>query len=183
MRSPRSVWIRLEAIAAGFEGPLTGATTLLAFLTTKLSDLIGADCVMDLDSPTKEEALAALSRQLSACGKIADCQTFCRALLDREELASTGVGYGIAIPHVKNAQVSDYTIAIGRSMRGIDFDAIDGNPVHLIFLIGASDRQTREFVNILAAVTRLLKSAEVRDALMAAAIPGDFMNVIRDNER
>jgi fructose-specific phosphotransferase system IIA component len=155
----------------------------LAFLTTKISELIGADCILELDSTTKESALAALSRQLKACGKIADCEAFCRALIEREELASTGVGFGIAIPHVKNALVSDYIIAIGRSKAGLDFDAIDGNPVHLVFMIGASDRQTREFVNILAAVTRLLKSVEVRDALMAAAIPGEFMNVIRENER
>lgn len=155
----------------------------MVFLTTKLSELIAGDCITDLQGRSKSDVLLELSELLQRSEKISDGAAFHRALMAREAQASTGVGLGIAIPHVKIPQVVDYVVGVGRSKAGVEFDAIDGKPVHLIFMIGASDRQTREFVKILAQVTHLLKSAQVRDALMHAEIPDQFLNVIRENER
>jgi mannitol/fructose-specific phosphotransferase system IIA component (Ntr-type) len=155
----------------------------LVFLTTKLSDLIPADCILELETATKGEALRVLSEQVSRTDRVLDGGAFFRALMEREGQASTGVGMGIAIPHVKIPEVSDYVVAVGRSRQGIPFDALDGKPVHLVFMIGASDRQTREFVKILAQVTHLLKAEPVRESLKRAAIPDEFLSVIRENER
>jgi hypothetical protein len=74
-------------------------------------------------------------------------------------------------------------IAIGRCHQGIEFEALDHQPVSLIFMIAASDRQTKEFVRLLAKVTHLLKDYDIRQALLSAAIPGDFIHLICANER
>jgi PTS system fructose-specific IIC component len=155
----------------------------LGFLTTKLSDLIVPDCVLELDATEKISALEMMSRHLGRTERVTDAEVFHRALMEREAQASTGVGKGIAIPHVKDASVTDYVVGVGRSRGGIAFDSIDGEPVRLVFMIGASDRQTREFVKILAQVTHLLKAPEVREALIRAAMPDEFLSVIRENER
>jgi PTS system fructose-specific IIC component len=155
----------------------------LGFSTTKLSDLIAEDCILDLNATTKGEAIASLSRRLAETGRVQDGEAFRRALMAREEQASTGVGLGIAIPHVKIPEIADCVVAVGRSREGIPFDAVDGKPVHLIFAIGASDRQTREFVKLLAQMTHLLKDDRVRAALMDARVPDQFLSIIRENER
>ena len=87
---------------------------------------------------------------------------------------------GIAIPHVKIPQVSDYVIAVGRSRQGIEFNALDGRPVQLIFMIAASHEQTREFVKILRDVTLLLKCGQVREQLLQAQVPQEFYRIIQE---
>lgn len=149
----------------------------------KLSELIKPDYVMDLEVESKEAALKALSDRLSQDPVIQDPEAFYRAILHREEQVSTGCGMGIAIPHVKIPEVSDYVVGVGRVEKGIDFQALDGKPVYLIFMIGASARQTREFVKILAQVTHLLKDPETRQGMMGARIPDQFIDVIRAHER
>jgi len=155
----------------------------LTLASPKLIDLVDPRHILDLDVTTKGDALRRLSDSLAEDSRLLDGEVFHRAILRREQQVSTGVGMGIAIPHVKIPEVTDYVMAIGRVRGGIDFDALDGKPVYLVFMIGASDRQTREFVKLLAQVTRLLKSAAVRQALMEAAIPDPFIDVIRSNER
>ena len=133
----------------------------------RLSDLLEADHIIDLDvSTNKEEALRTLGRRLAEDPRVLDSEVFVSAILQREALASTGVGMGIAIPHVKIPEVKDYVTAVGRSRQGIPYDAMDGQPVHLIFMIGASESQTRDFVRILARVTYLLKDETIRSALL-----------------
>ncbi len=144
-----------------------------------LGELLSLDRVLELKARTKEQALRELATACALDGRVSDGEAFYQAILRRERQVSTGVGMGIAIPHVKIPEVGDYIAAVGRSSEGIPFDALDGQPVHLIFMIGASDRQTREFVKILAQVTHLLKPHATREALMAAQIPEPFLEIIR----
>ncbi|MEN6626735.1 MAG: PTS sugar transporter subunit IIA [Candidatus Sumerlaeia bacterium] len=149
--------------------------------TPILSDLIVPERILELDATPKIETLRILSEACAQSEQVANGEAFYQAVLKREAMISTGVGMGIAIPHVKIPEVTDYVAAVGRSRQGIDFDALDGAPVHLIFMIGASDRQTREFVKILAQVTHLLKSRSTREALLAAPIPHSFIEIVRAN--
>jgi nitrogen PTS system EIIA component len=149
----------------------------------KLSELIDESSVLDLGAIDKNGALNQLCKRLATKDKVLDGDAFYRAVIEREKLASTGVGLGIAIPHVKIPEVTDYVMVVGRSRAGIPFDSIDGEPVHLIFLVGASDRQTREFVKILAQMTNLLKTTQVREALFNAPTPADFLRIVRENEK
>lgn len=139
---------------------------------------------MDLKSVSKREALLELAESLRGDSNIANHAAFVEAIFKREELVSTGVGLGFAIPHVKIPEVKDYVVAVGRKKEGLEFDSVDGQPVRLIFMIGASEHQTRDFVKMLARVMKLLKSGETRLALIEAKMPDDFIDIIRsDDER
>lgn len=147
-----------------------------------LSQLIVPERILELNVTTKDEALRTLTAACAHSPQVTDEAAFFQAILKREAQVSTGVGMGVAIPHVKIPEVTDYVAAVGRCRQAIDFDALDGAPVNLIFMIGASDRQTREFVKILAQVTHLLKARATREALLAAPIPHSFMEIIRSAE-
>jgi excisionase family DNA binding protein len=107
-------------------------------------------------------------------------RTLLEALKAREDLCSTAVGDGVAIPHARNAMVglvSKPVIALGRHPKGLEFGALDGKPVHLFFLLCAPN--VRMHLQLLARLSRLLHQQMVRDALMKAARPAEVLRIIR----
>lgn len=148
----------------------------------QLHKMISPEMIVDLKASTKREALKELSDLLAASPNMKDSDAFLQAVYEREELVSTGVGLGIAIPHAKIPEVEDYVICVGRKKEGIEFDSLDGQPVRLIVLIGASDKQTRDFVKMLARVMRLLKEGQNRLKLLEAEIPNEFLEIIREDD-
>jgi mannitol/fructose-specific phosphotransferase system IIA component (Ntr-type) len=154
----------------------------LSLTKLKLSELISLDQIHDINPTSKGETLQFMCSQMAKDSRVLDGEALFEAILERERQVSTGVGLGIAIPHVKIPQITDYVMTVGRVKAGMDFEALDGQPVHLIFMIGASDRQTKEYVKILARVTHLLKSEGVRQALMEAEIATPFLEIIRTHE-
>jgi PTS system nitrogen regulatory IIA component len=133
---------------------------------------------VDLRASTKREALVEICRVLEGCAHVADPAAFERAVLDREEAMSTGIGLGIAVPHAKIPSVKDFVLALGRSRAGIEFNSLDGRPVHLVVLIaGPEDRQAR-YLQVLAGVTLRLKREEVRKALLAAPAAKDMIPIL-----
>ena len=89
-------------------------------------------------------------------------------LVDREELTSTGLGYGLALPHVKTNAVTKIQIVFGRSVRGIDFASLDGNPTHLFFLVLAPPEMTTEYLKVISIISALMKDADQRQRLLRA---------------
>jgi mannitol/fructose-specific phosphotransferase system IIA component (Ntr-type) len=154
----------------------------LAGAAIELHKFLASDAIVDLAATTKDDALRELADLLAPNPNIDDVGAFLQAIYKREELASTGVGLGVAIPHVKIPQVRDYVVAVGRCTGGIEFAALDGRPVQLVFMIGASDRQTRDFVKMLARVMRLLKDGTVRSRLLEARLPGEFIDIVREDD-
>jgi len=147
-----------------------------------LHQLIRPERIVDLKATTKGEALRELAELLRNDPNVADLNAFIDAIQKREELVSTGVGLGLAIPHVKIPEVKDYVIAVGRKTEGIEFDSLDNQPVRLIFMIGASERQTRDFVKMLARVMKLLKNGANRLALLEAQLPNEFLEIIKKDD-
>ena len=94
---------------------------------------------------------------------------------DREELVTTGVGYGVAFPHAKTRSVKGIVFAFGRSAQGVDFDAMDHQPVHLFFLIAAPEDAIGAHLNVMARLSYLMKSEENRQKLASASSPGDVL--------
>jgi len=92
-------------------------------------------------------------------------------LMEREALSSTGIGGGVAIPHASGERVERMVIAAARLANPVDFDAIDGQPVRLVFMIIASERAPREHLQLLAAIVRALKNEELTRKLLAAKTP------------
>ena len=89
------------------------------------------------------------------------------ALISREQLGSTGVGEGVAIPHAKIAGIADLVACFGRAPSGVSFDAIDYQPVHLIFVLLVPENSAGAHLKALARISRLLKNASFRDRLLA----------------
>ena len=110
----------------------------------------------DLDRD-KDEAEAVFEREVAA---MKDRDRLLADVREREELVTTGVGYGVAFPHAKTRSVKGIVIAFGRSVEGIDFDAMDHQPVTLFFLIAAPEDAIGAHLNVMARLSYLMKSAE-----------------------
>jgi len=100
-------------------------------------------------------------------------------LNQRERLGSTGIGKGIAIPHGRTTSASDIMIAFGRSEAGIEYDAIDGKPVHLIFMIIAPPQdENNMYLPILGKMVEILSKSKVRNKLMSTDTYADFIDTL-----
>ena len=105
-----------------------------------------------------------------------------KILMEREKLGSTGVGESIAIPHGKIHGLDDLHISFGRSRKGVAFDALDGKPVHLFFLLMAPDHSSGQHLKALAKISRMLKDIDFRKKLMNAKSRDDLYDVIREKD-
>jgi len=133
-----------------------------------LSDHVSRDRVLDLRSRTRDAALLELVESFGDTPEVGDKEKVLQALLDREEIVSTGIGLGVAVPHAKIPEVTEFVVAYGRSAQGIDWDAIDERPVHHVIVIaGPPDRQHR-YLQFLASVTLQMKREELRHKLNLA---------------
>ena len=101
------------------------------------------------------------------------------ALEDRERLATTGVGDGVAIPHAKLNGIGDNRMAVGISRSGVSFESVDGKPVHIFFALIAPLSSAGDHLRILAQISRLLKDADVRGRLVQAGSPEELIDIIK----
>ena len=141
-----------------------------------------AAITVDLKKQTKPEVVAELCELLSHTSKINDPGSVARVLMERETLGSTGIGQGIAIPHGKSDRVSALAAAVGISKKGVDFEALDGEPVHIIFLLVAPKDSAADHLKALARISRLLKDKFVRAALKEVKAPQDVVKIINEDD-
>lgn len=146
----------------------------------KLSGLIAPERCIDLKSTDKQGALRELCAAMATSKNIGDSKAFQKAIVDREAILSTGIGLGLAMPHAKVPTVRDFTIALGRSKAGIDWDSLDGAPVHIAVMIAASDRQAVEYTRVLAAIVTRIKDEAVRRRMLAVAKPSDAAKLLAE---
>ena len=135
----------------------------------QLMDFLISDAIEpDMKSATKVDAIKELVALLKKAGTITDEDAVAAVVLEREELGTTGIGEGIAVPHGKSGAVDKLLAAFGRSRRGIDFEAMDNQPVHLLFLLVAPKDSSGPHLMALARISRLLKNRDFRKALLNA---------------
>jgi PTS system nitrogen regulatory IIA component len=136
----------------------------------RLADILSPSRVtVRLVAADKRAALEAVARLLvhGASGvRVADVT---KVFEEREALASTGVGSGVAIPHGRLGAVSQLIAAVGICKPGVDFEAIDGRPAHILVGVLGPERQTGDHLKALARFSRLLRDEHVRERLLAAA--------------
>ena len=126
----------------------------------KLSQIIPEGGILeDLKSTNKEEVIKEMVQALVKAGRIeeATSKKVIKALMDREELGSTGIGAGVAVPHARHDSVTELIGAFGRSKKGIDFDALDGEKVHVLFLLLSSKGASGAHLESLAYISRLVR--------------------------
>jgi len=134
--------------------------------------------VRDLHGATKDAVLEEMVDLVATSDAVRDRASLLAAVRERERVLSTGIGLGIAIPHAKIAGVARFVVAVGRHVAGIDFDAIDAKPVHLVVLIaGPQDAQDR-YLRLLARLSGRLKQDEVRKRIMGAPRPEDIVAIL-----
>ena len=125
----------------------------------RLPDLLPVSRIMNLESQDKTAALQSLLDVLATTGAIKERVDVERAILSREVIMSTGVGYGIAVPHAKLGTVDHFALALGISEKGIPYSSlIDEKPVRLICMIVGPSGQEENYLRILSMVMRFLKS-------------------------
>ncbi len=135
----------------------------------KLGDYLEKDLVLpDLASDTKSAVLAELVASLGKKDSEMDTDAAVRVLLDREKLGTTGIGDGIAIPHGKLEDLDKVFVIVGRSVSGVDFDALDHKSCFIFFLVLAPEQVAGMHLRILAQISRVLKDENFRNQFMDA---------------
>src|SRR4030042_411224 len=139
----------------------------------KIIDLLDPKCLLpDLQAANKRGVLEELATALVSEHKEVTLQAVVEVLLERERLGSTGIGDNIAIPHGKLSQLSRMLLAFGRSVKGVEFDSMDGKPSHLFFLLLAPVNSSGLHLKALAKISRMLMSQDFRDSLMGSGGSG-----------
>ncbi len=135
---------------------------------------------LDLKAKNKEDVLNKLVELLKKSGKVSDEEKVRNDLTQREEIASTGLTYGIAIPHCRTTGVNGLVIGFARSQKGVDFDALDGGKSHLFFLIVAPVNLSSRVLGIVGYISDKLRSKEEREKLYQAQFPQEILNFLDD---
>ena len=134
---------------------------------TEIRDLLKPEFIhFDLQATTKDAAIHELTSAFLTKGVVGNDSVYLAAVMEREEESTTGIGFGVAIPHGKSAAVTKPALGFGRSQRGIEYDSMDNKPVHLVFLIAVPDTSNDEHLRILSQLSRKLMHEEVRQKLM-----------------
>lgn len=145
----------------------------------KISDTLKEGAIIsELNATDKKAVLEELSGTLAEAYGV-NQEEMVRVLLERERLGSTGIGGGIAIPHGKLGALKSLLMAFGRSRKGVEFDAMDGKPTHLFFLLLAPEDSTGAHLKMLARISRSLKNSVFKERLMTAADGRELYMVIQ----
>ncbi len=134
-----------------------------------LATFLHPDRVVFLNgTPTKRDALLYIAEVTAAQFPPKDRAAFIKAIFDREDVTSTAIGNGVAIPHARLPSLPECLISVAICLGGIDFSARDSRPVHLVVMIAARDRDRSEHLRVLASVASRLQDAKLRARLMGA---------------
>ncbi len=129
---------------------------------------------------SKRVALDALVDAILSTGAVRDAESFRRAVHEREDVMSTGIGQGIAIPHVRLDVIQRPVVGVGLARHGIDFDTLDNEPVNLIVLFAMPAGAQKEYLGLLAQVMRSLKDDGFRKALLDCDAPDDASHLLNE---
>lgn len=145
----------------------------------RITELLTKDTInLSLKSNRKNDVIDELISVLDSAGKLASRSEFKKAILNREEQSTTGIGEGIAIPHAKTSAVKKPAIAFGRSTSGVNYESLDGQPAHLFFMIAAPEGANNTHLEALSRLSTILLKEEVRKQLLEAKSETDILNII-----
>jgi mannitol/fructose-specific phosphotransferase system IIA component (Ntr-type) len=148
-----------------------------------LSELLTPDRVrVPLQGGSKEALLEEMVELLRDAGAIGEVEPVLDAVRERERVLSTGVGSGVAIPHGKSNGVPDLAMSAGVTREPVEFDALDGEPVTLLFLLVGPDAAAGQHVKALSRISRLVRRDAFRDRLVAARTAEEFVAIVAEAE-
>lgn len=135
----------------------------------RISDYLDSRLIKFLDVDTRDEAIDQLINVLDEEVGLVEKDKFTKAIFHREGLVSTGIGMGVAVPHAKLKDFTDFFIVVGiQQKKGLDWNSLDKAPVRLIFLIGGPEDKQTEYLQILSLLTSAIRDVELRKQLLNA---------------
>ena len=147
--------------------------------TMKISDILTRDAIIEsLEGTTKNEVLREISEAVSELSPPLGADSLYKMLVEREEVCSTALDHGVAVPHLRMHGLSEPLAVFARSAKGVDFGSLDGEPTHLFLIIIAADSRADLYINLLAGVTSVLKDAGMRERLKNAASAKDIFEAL-----
>ena len=149
-----------------------------------LADLLHTECIeLELEGKRKPEIICELVEAISRCSKEIDQEKVYEALMRREELSTTGIGDGIAIPHCMIPQVENTLVAFGRKLDGAKFNAVDNKPVSLFFLLVGPEGNPTRHLQVLSKLARYLHDPIFCQKLLDAKSPQEIVDAFRSKDR
>jgi PTS system nitrogen regulatory IIA component len=149
----------------------------------KIVDVLKKESVIpELHSKNKPEVVKELSQLVSSLYPNINTDRLFQILMEREKLCSTAVDSGVAIPHGKLGGISNIIAAFGRSVQGIDFESLDGNPSHLFILILAPENSSGAHLKLLARISKIFRIPEFRARLMEAKTQDEIYEIIAEED-
>ena len=149
----------------------------------RLRDLLDETVVgVGLESRDKEECFEEMIDLLVRAGRLSDRAGALEAVHQREQQGTTGISDGIAIPHGKHASIPTLTVAVGTSPDGIEFDAVDGEPVHAVFMLLARINDPGPHIRALAEIARLVQTPGLYRRLVEAGSAREILNILDAEE-
>jgi len=162
------------ATASGYR-MLRRSSALRPDVTVDLKNVLAPSRVLRMACASKEDALNALVDALTGSSEVRDIEDLRRNVFERESLMSTGIGLGVAVPHVRIPSVTGIVMAVGVNAQPIlDYETLDDEPVRILCLVAARDDQHAHYLRTLAAVSGILKPEEVRGRILSAETPEDI---------
>ncbi len=132
----------------------------------------------DLKATTKEQVIEELVNLAAKSPLVKDRDELLRDIVHRENMVTTGIGYGVAFPHAKTKATKGIVITFGRCEKGIDFEAMDKKPVYVFFLIAAPEDAIGAHLNVMARLSYIMKSPENRQHLLTVSSPGELLSIL-----
>ena len=149
----------------------------------KLSNLIKRELAcLNLESTEKTETIVEMVEVLVQKQVIRNKKVFLKEIFEREKFGSSGIGYGVAIPHARTEVVEEIVIAFGRSQKGINFESLDRKPAHLIFLIASPTKDNELYLKTLARLSRFLRERKFRQGLLKAETAEEVLSILNSFE-
>ena len=148
----------------------------------KINDVLKKELmIMDLKAQTKEAVIDEMIKRLVDEGVVSDFDTFKEGIMAREAQTSTGLGDGIAMPHSKNKSVAEPAVLFAKSTHGVEYDALDGQPVEIFFMIAAPEGGNNLHLEVLASLSRRLVNEDVVQALKTTRTPEDVQLIFDES--
>lgn len=131
---------------------------------------------------TKEQVLSELVDVLDQGARIGNRSKLLIDFVNREKKATTGIGKGVAIPHIRSLQAKDFMLAFARSSHGYEFDSLDAMPVHMFFVMAAPPYDDSMYLKAFKSLASMLQYDSFREELMSVSSPGEVIRALRQME-
>lgn len=151
--------------------------------TVRIQDILQKNAIIStMEAADKTELLTGMAKYLASHYDLKNQALVVQKILDREAEMSTGIGFGIAIPHARIEGIEQVYMIAARSVKGIEFDAIDEQPVHLIFMMLSPANASSQYTQILSSLSRIMSYEDIRQSLIKTDAAEDFLNIIKRGE-